>query len=69
MILKVIKTGDAAEYKAGKQKQQSKQLLPNSTFPFPPLFLFSLTFYLSPDQQILCSPALVEMLIAVFYQG
>lgn len=69
VILEVIKMGDAAEHKAEKQKQQSKQLLPNISLPLPPLYFFSSMFYLSPDQQILCSPALVELLIAVFYQG
>lgn len=69
MILKVIKTGDAVEYKAGNQKQQSKQLLPNNSFRLPPLFFFPSMFYFSSDQHILCSPDLVELLIAVFYRG
>lgn len=46
MILKVIKTGDAVEYKAGNQKQQSKQLLPNNSFRLPPLFFFPLNVLL-----------------------
>lgn len=55
MILKAINIGDSTEDKAGKQKQQPKQLLSKSLLPLPP----------SPDQQTLCGPAFTELLIVV----